>query len=114
MIETLAIVGTASLFSWLAGRRSEAKAQKSAVPAEPEPICGCSHHFSMHDADGKCQHGETERILVERGDPQAILVYRGSVSRSKIAYQHERWEVIETQCPCVSYTGPEPLPRYVS
>jgi hypothetical protein len=54
------------------------------LPKPPDPICGCTHHYSYHDPENglKCNVG-----IFVNGKP------RGA-------------------CACVRYTGPEPLPLY--
>jgi hypothetical protein len=52
---------------------------------EPKPFCGCKHHYSMHDKDGRC--------------------------REQIERWSERQDFHWVQCPCQHYTGPEPLPE---
>lgn len=89
-------------------RKGEAEARK-----EPKPVCGCDHHFSKHDENGVCQFRWSEQVLVERGKPRTIGAgYDGM--NYKVVYDHEKWETQEYACTCTRYTGPEPLPRYVS
>lgn len=58
---------------------------------EPDPVCGCDHHFAMHDLrTGEC-HGLMD------GDP---IKYYGSGTPS--AYK-------QIPCTCQHYTGPEPM-----
>lgn len=55
------------------------------------PICGCEHHFSMHDPETKQCHAPNV----------------------KNAYHHdERGEWVPIACSCRQYSGPEPLPEY--
>src|SRR4051812_8996577 len=58
---------------------------------DPDPTCGCGHHYSFHhDVDG-C-HFTVTHTRPGRFGPRAVL----------------------TSCACVRYTGPEPLPRVIS
>lgn len=59
---------------------------------DPKPVCGCKHHYSMHDAEtGHC-HGQV------RGNPLRYDSFDDPTA----------WEMV--QCPCRRYAGPEPLP----
>lgn len=89
-------------------RKGEIESQK-----EPEPICGCNHHFSKHDENGECQFRWEEQILVERGQPKTVRTGPDGFRR-EVVYDHEKWETREYACTCKRYTGPEPLFRYVS
>lgn len=111
MIDLLAVgVG---VVAWSVGVLTGKRRQKAKIPKEPEPICGCNHHFSMHDENGVCQSGWTDRVLVERGQPRTVQTgWNGE--HHKVVYDHERWETVRKVCACRKYTGPEPLPRYVS
>jgi hypothetical protein len=57
-------------------------------PGEPKPVCGCKHHYSMHDQSGRC-HEQEWRYSKGEG---------------------EHW----VDCACQRYTGPEPLPEFVA
>jgi hypothetical protein len=54
---------------------------------EPVPVCGCEHHYSMHDAEGRCH----DRDSIWEGGKHKVF-----------------------DCGCQHYTGPEPLPRYIA
>lgn len=82
-----AVIGITAFFG---GRGSNGR--RSQVALEPPAVCGCGHHYAMHDGDHSC-HG-TERMLVEKG-------------ANGVKYETE-------SCGCKRYSGPEPLPRYVS
>lgn len=60
-----------------------------AMLTDPEPVCGCLHHFSFHD-EGGCHNTVIHQRPGWNG-PRAVL----------------------TTCPCVQYIGPEPLPRII-
>lgn len=64
---------------------------------DPQPVCGCKHHYSMHDPEtGRC-HGKVN------GKPTTY----GEWSSRPIA-----WE--QVSCTCRRYSGPEPLPTYTA
>lgn len=57
------------------------------------PVCGCNHHYSMHDPETKRCHGTTtERRYHYDEDGHYVLGY--------------------LPCTCRQYSGPEPLPEY--
>lgn len=64
--------------------------RKRELTTGPEPVCGCTHHYSFHDPKtGLCMHtGRTETRWDEFGTPY-------------------KWE--NKQCGCQRYIGPEPL-----
>lgn len=67
-----------------------------APPKPPEAVCGCTHHYSMHDPEtGGCQ-----------------VSTRGQVMRKNRDSMPVEWEWLN--CPCLRYCGPEPLPQYVA
>jgi hypothetical protein len=70
------------------GRRSRTERM---LELEPAPVCGCSHHYSLHDDEGAC-HGVTR--VKEQANRDGVT-----------------W--VSEACGCRRYTGPEPLPRYV-
>lgn len=75
------------------------------IPKPVRAICGCDHHYSMHDPKtGECH--ATERELVARSGPIKDDDYGDRI----IGYKNEQWE--NRQCPCRRYAGPEPLPEY--
>jgi hypothetical protein len=66
----------------LPGRRRE--------PDLPKPVCGCTHHHSMHDPQtGKCN--------------AAVEVGRYNASGGWVGKDYH-------PCACLSYSGPVPLP----
>jgi hypothetical protein len=83
-----AVIGIAAFAAGRAGSR----ARRSQLALEPPAVCGCGHHYAMHDDDQVC-HG-TQRVLVETGA------------------NGRKYET--DACGCKRYSGPEPLPRYVS
>jgi hypothetical protein len=77
----------------LAGRLLPGR-RPPALPGQPEPVCGCGHHYAEHDPEtGECN-------VSERGEP----VKWGGSGRAV------KWEWLD--CTCVRYSGPEPLPTY--
>ena len=61
--------------------------RRRTLPSPEGPICGCEHHFAMHDPETKKCH----------------------------AYVGWHWQDavrVEDFCMCRQYTGPEPLPEY--
>lgn len=74
---------------------------------EQKPVCGCSHHYAVHDMDGVCTsitQGITSR------EPKIMKV--GFQGEDHEVHYVEKYEQIP--CPCKRYTGPEPLPTYIS
>lgn len=70
--------------------------QKAKKPKhkDPKPVCGCRHHYSMHDPEtGQC-HG------LMNGKPLRYDSFNDPTA----------WEQIP--CGCRRYSGPEPLPTY--
>jgi hypothetical protein len=60
-------------------------------PKPVEAVCGCTHHYSMHDPQtGKCSVG----VAVDK--------YSGGV---RVGKDHR-------SCACQRYSGPEPMPTY--
>jgi hypothetical protein len=58
---------------------------------DPRPVCGCGHHYAMHDPTSGMCHAVT---------PMATEVGAGKV-------------VMEPRdCACRTYSGPEPLPAF--
>jgi hypothetical protein len=95
------------------GQAAGARRERARTPKEPEPICGCEHHFAKHDENGVCQFRWQEKILVERGKPRTVQTgYDGATH--KVVYDFEKYETVTYACSCKRYTGPEPLPRFVS
>jgi hypothetical protein len=58
---------------------------------EPEAVCGCGHHYSFHNFTEGC-HYTMVHTHPGRLGPKSVL----------------------TTCRCVTYTGPEPMPRLIS
>jgi hypothetical protein len=56
---------------------------------DPDPTCGCTHHYSFHDQEG-CHYTVTYTHPARFG-PRSVL----------------------STCRCVRYVGPEPLPRVI-
>jgi hypothetical protein len=73
-------------------------------PKPIKPICGCSHHHSMHDPEtGQC-HG-----LVSGGETAARDAKNNPVL-DDFGYVQKTYAKV--QCSCRRYSGPEPLPEY--
>ncbi len=76
--------------------------RKGAKPIQP--VCGCKHHYSLHDPKTNECHGSatTARIPVrdEKGRPV------------KDAYGYVVFTAEAGRCACRRYSGPEPLPEY--
>lgn len=82
---TLVAGGVLLAGGWLVGRRSRR-------PSAPKAgtVCSCGHGYGSHEAGGMCD-AQVERIhYYSNGDRNG----------------HE-W----VACPCLTYDGPEPLPR---
>jgi hypothetical protein len=63
------------------------------APAAPKPVCGCDHHYSLHDPETARCHGTV---------------------KSTSAYNHIGVWVghKDLPCTCRRYSGPVPLPEY--
>lgn len=83
---SLLVGGVLVASGWLGGRVS----RKRSMPSQPESICSCEHGYGSHADGGKCA------TQVERPHYWANGCRNG--------YE---WVL----CPCLSYDGPEPLPR---
>jgi hypothetical protein len=57
---------------------------------DPDPLCGCGHHISFHNREDGCHYTVIHHHQGRRG-VRSVL----------------------TNCACVSYVGPEPLPRII-
>lgn len=104
MIEGILIGAAVYVAGLLTGRFMPARRKGPKSPKPIQPICGCGHHRSYHDAQtGEC-HGAakgTETVVRdENGKP--VLDYWGDVQTTSEA----------TRCGCRHYTGPEPLPEF--
>lgn len=76
------------ILGWFLARRSPRQA-----PAEPKPVCGCGHHYAMHDPKtGKCNVGWREPCRWNRHNVPT--------------------EWMDANCACLRYSGPEPLPGF--
>lgn len=73
------------------GRTARLRARKTYKPKVTQPICGCGHHFSLHDPKTKACHGSFDSW----NDP--INKAAGASTRG---------------CGCRQYSGPTPLPEY--
>lgn len=60
---------------------------------QPQPICGCTHHYAVHDPKTrKCN--SSVKVAKHLGGAFQGYEYKG--------------------CACLQYTGPEPLPEITS
>jgi hypothetical protein len=64
--------------------------RRIAVLTDPDPTCGCGHHYSFHDKEDGCHY---------------------TVVHYKDAWNGRRG--VLTTCPCVRYVGPQPLPKVI-
>lgn len=80
------LVGAAIAFAGMGvGAAWQSRRRRSGYRADPQPVCGCRHHYSQHDESG-CHD------FIRNSDT------------------HYETKV----CPCRKYTGPEPLPQYIA
>jgi hypothetical protein len=78
----------------LAGRLLPGRRKGPRLPESPKPVCGCGHHYAMHDPKtGECN-------VAVKGAPVKWDRWDNPI----------KWEM--TGCACLRYTGPEPLPSY--
>ena len=88
---SLLLGGAIALGGFIAGRASRRPKALSRPPELSKPICSCKHGLGAHDDGGRCvSQTKRERCWDVYGHPIA-------------------WE--NATCPCLSYDGPEPLPR---
>lgn len=64
-------------------------------PPPRPPVCGCKHHYCFHDLKAGTCSVNVDGGLVVVGHDQMSTVGREQV-----------------RCPCLRYTGPEPVPDY--
>ncbi len=75
-------------------------------PKPIEAVCGCSHHYSLHDPKtGEC-HGSTRVASVPVRDQNGEPVRD---SWGEVVFASERG-----RCNCRRYAGPEPLPQFIA
>jgi hypothetical protein len=85
-VSALVVLGSLGA-GWLLGRHARLK---SAPPKPPQPICLCGHAYGIHDPEtGACNEAHIKRE--NRG---------GFIYTDEIA------------CPCLRYTGPQPVEQY--
>jgi hypothetical protein len=75
---------------FLPGRRRHPKPPKPAPP--PKPVCGCTHHFAMHDPQSKACHGTVKTPEFNRAGGHVGYTYPA--------------------CACRQYVGPVPMPEF--
>lgn len=89
---SLGVGGLIAFMSWAIGRR---RGTPKKLP-DPKLICSCKHGYGTHEKeDGRCL-GQVKQPVRWRIDR-----YGDDVP------SHFEW----VACPCISYDGPEPLPR---
>lgn len=94
------IIGT--VIGFVLGRFMPARKKRF---KEPKPICGCKHHYSMHDPKtGVCHslmYGAEVAVRDKNGNVVKENGYIKTISE-------------KVPCGCRVYTGPEPLPLIIS
>lgn len=87
----LTLLAGAGIFlaGMIAGRVWPARRRK---PKPVTPVCGCTHHRSVHDSKTGACHAAVRNLM--RYDENEMPVYQ------------------MLPCACRQYTGPEPLPEY--
>jgi len=75
---------------FLPGRRRHPKTPRPTPP--PKPMCGCTHHYAMHDPATKACHGTVKT-------PQ-----HNSIGHH-VGYTYPA-------CACRQYVGPVPMPEF--
>lgn len=83
---TLVAGGVLLAGGWLAGRRG----RRPSTPKPTGTVCSCGHGYGSHEAGGMCS-AQVERVHYY-------------LNGSRNGYE---W----VACPCLTYDGPEPLPR---
>jgi hypothetical protein len=86
VIDLASVLLAAALFAggWLLGRHARLKS----TPKPEQPICLCEHHYGAHDPEtGQCQ----------------VDFWR----KPGAGYEPQL-----ADCPCVRYTGPQPVEQY--
>jgi len=79
------------------GRLWRADARRATADQGPKPVCGCSHHHSMHDPKtGQCHGTVNGRVLQTSSYLDRPVV----------------WD--QLPCKCRQYSGPVPLPEYTA
>ncbi len=94
MIDPVSIAIAAAVFAagWLVGRHGRLRALGNQKPVEVKPICMCGHHYGTHDpTTGVCGAESKQRFQEYAGGDYGDVWVR---------------------CPCVRYTGPQPVEQY--
>jgi hypothetical protein len=97
MIETIVIVaiaamGTSSVARTVRGSINDRRKARERALRGPEPVCGCGHHLSFHDASTGLCHAQVSVKVPNEGSDGT----------------HK--ELVT--CTCRRYVGPEPLGGY--
>ncbi len=104
MIEGILIGAGVFMAGMVTGRWWPARRRGPKPPKPVQPVCGCGHHFSLHDPETRACSGMVDgsREPVRSEGGKVVKDYWGDVvfSRPKVP------------CGCRKYTGPEPLPEY--
>lgn len=88
---TLVAVGVL-LGRFLPARRRTPKPFKPEPP--PKPVCGCTHHFALHDPQTKACHG-------------TVKTPKHNAAGGHVGYTYPA-------CACRQYVGPIPYPDFVA
>lgn len=81
-----------ALVSLLVGRLLPNRRRTPKPAPPPKPICGCDHHYALHDPDTKAC-GAT------------VKTPKYNTIGDRIGYTYPA-------CACRQYTGPQPLPEF--
>lgn len=89
---------------------------KPPVYREPEPICGCGHHFSFHDTTG-CNYVANGKALASRTEPEIETKTDKDTGLKKtktLIPASESYQLVKHECGCKRYAGPETSVTYAS
>jgi hypothetical protein len=87
----IGVSGATSIASTIRGSFEDKRKAKERALRGPEPVCGCTHHLSFHDAaSGQCH----AQVTIKVHDSE-------NGSRKENA-----------TCTCRRYIGPEPISGY--
>ena len=96
-----AVGGGTALTGYLLGQARGRR--RSGRQRDPEAVCGCGHHYSLHD-----HHDNHHDDHLARDDGRACH----GTDRVKTAAGNDGVTWVSQPCGCRRYTGPEPLPLY--